>query len=206
MLRMFVAIMAAGAALLPGPVAWAQETVAVTVPNIGGAMGGHTPRGFRGMGTGLFAGDNLNPGFPNGEGVHFFVSFDLSDLPAGAVEGAELRSDNLRVTGDPFGDLGALRAESIRYSRVSPDLWNQPTIAEACVLTDKAAPSVACDVTAAVTQALADGQQLAQFRLRLDQVSDNDGVADLVMFFISGSNVNEAGIFTLAVTVQPAAQ
>ena len=70
----------------------------------------------------------------------------------------------------------------------------------------RAAPSVACDVTTAVTLAVAAGQQMAQFRLRLDQVSDNDGVADLVMFFISSSNVNETGIFTLGVTVQPAAQ
>ncbi|MEE8245208.1 MAG: hypothetical protein V3R27_09430 [Pseudomonadales bacterium] len=206
MLRMLVAIVAAWAALLPGRAAWAQETIAVTVPNNGGAMEGHTPRGFRGMGTGLFAGDNLNPGFPNGDGVHFFLSFDLSDLPAGALERAELRSDFLQVTGHPFGDLGALRAESIRYSRFSPDLWDQPAIAEACVLADRAAPSVACDVTAAVTQAVAAGQQMAQFRLRLDQASDNDGEADLVLFFISGSNVNEAGIFTLEVTLLPAAQ
>ena len=169
-------------------------------------MEGHTPRGFRGMGTGLFAGDNLNPGFPDGDGIHFFLSFDLSDLPAGALERVELRSEFLRVTGDPFGDLGVLRAESIRYGRFSPDLWNQPTMGDACVLTDRAAPSVACDVTTAVAQAVAAGQQTAQFRLRLDQASDNDGAADLVMFFKSGSNVNEAGLFTLEVTVMPAAQ
>jgi len=202
MWRLFVATLAAGAGLLPGLAAGGQDRAVVSVPNQGGAMEGHTPRGFRGMGTGLFAGDNLNPGFPNGDGVQFFLSFDLSGLPDGTVARAELRSERLQVSGDPFG-LGALRVETIRYSRFSPDLWDQSTTGEACVLAESATSSVACDVTAAVTQAVADGQSTAQFRVRLDEAGDGDGVPDLVMFFVSGSNVNEAGIFTLTMTMQP---
>ena len=39
------------------------------VPNHGGGLEGHTPTGFAGSGTGLFAGDNLNSSFPEGQGV-----------------------------------------------------------------------------------------------------------------------------------------
>ncbi len=186
--------------------ALAQDRVVLSIPNHGGALEGHTPRGFRGMGTGLFAGDNLNPNFPNGDGVQFFLTFDLSALPVGSIENAELRSEHLQIAGDPFGSLGALRAETIRYAGFSPDLWDQATVAEACVLAEQAAPSVACDVTGAVADAVAAELPAAQFRLRLDEAGDGDGTPDLALFFISGSNVNEPGIFTLTVTVQPAAQ
>ena len=48
----------------------------VSLENIGsGDMEGHTPRGFQGQGTGLFIGDNLNPNFPDGDGVHAYISF-----------------------------------------------------------------------------------------------------------------------------------
>ena len=62
--------------------------VTVVVPNQGGNMEGHTPRGFRGMGTGLFTGDNLNPRFPEGDGVQIFLTFDLSMVPAGEIDSA----------------------------------------------------------------------------------------------------------------------
>lgn len=32
-----------------------------------------------GMGTGLFAGDDLNPGFPPGDGVQIFLTFELPE-------------------------------------------------------------------------------------------------------------------------------
>ena len=50
----------------------------ILLQNQGGSMEGHTPRGFRGMGTGLFAGDNLNQRFPDGDGVQLFLTFDLN--------------------------------------------------------------------------------------------------------------------------------
>ncbi|MHA1570176.1 MAG: hypothetical protein ACTSWM_00035 [Alphaproteobacteria bacterium] len=204
MWRRSFSVVGALAMLLLSGAAWAQDKIELVVPNQGGALEGHTPRGFRGMGTGLFAGDNLNRGFPNGDGVQFFLSFDLSGLPDGAIDRAELRSDHLQVAGDPFGDLGVLRVETISYRQFSPDLWNQETTGEACVLAQTAVRPVACDVTAAVAEAVAGGQAMAQFRLRLDRASDSDGAADLAMFFISGSNNNEPGIFTLTVSLQPA--
>ncbi|MFV1991672.1 MAG: hypothetical protein ACC652_13140, partial [Acidimicrobiales bacterium] len=93
----------------PGP------TSTVRVENRGDSMEGHTPRGFAGMGTGLFVGDNLNASFPDGDGLQMFLTFDL---PTGlnAPISAKLTSDVLNVSGTPFEDLGELRVASISYT------------------------------------------------------------------------------------------
>jgi hypothetical protein len=56
---------------------------------------------------------------------------------------------------------------------------------------------IECDVTAAVARAVDAGEDRAQFRLKFDTAGDNDGAADLAMFFLTDSNTNERGIFTL---------
>lgn len=82
---------------------------AIVINNQGGNMEGHTPRGFQGMGVGLFAGDNLNPGFSNNDGVQFFLTFDLGSIPSGAsvatrtgfkIVSAVLRSKNFHARGE----------------------------------------------------------------------------------------------------------
>ena len=191
-----------GGLLFDGP-AQAQNPVTVVLQNQGGAMEGHTPRGFRGMGTGLFAGDNLNPGFPNGDGVQIFLTFDLRDLPKGEVRSAVLRADSARIQGNPFRDLGALRGEEIRYRRFSSALWNETPRGVSCLFADSRTGPFACDLTEAVQRSRVDGYRYAQFRLRLDKAGDGDGRPDMVMFFKSDSNTNEPGIFELAVTMSP---
>ena len=168
-------------------------------------MEGHTPRGFQGMGTGLFAGDNLNPRFPNGDGVQIFLTFDLSIVPAGKVVSAVLRSDRASVRGTPFKDLGALRAEEIRYSKFSSALWNLEPIAggDGCEFATSSDGPFRCDLADAVRNSLNDSYPFAQFRLLLDRAGDNDGTQDLVSFFIADSNTNQPGIFKLEVTVEP---
>jgi hypothetical protein len=69
-------------------------------------------------------GDNLNPQFPDGDGLQLYVSFDLRELPAGRVQSAVLRSVHVHVSGPPFDDLGALIAQEFRYAPSSPDLWS----------------------------------------------------------------------------------
>ena len=61
-----------------------------------------------------------------------------------------------------------------------------------------------CDLADAVRSSLNDSYPFAQFRLRLDRAGDNDGIQDLVAFFIADSNTNQPGIFELEVTVEPA--
>ena len=87
-------------------VAYAQgELIEIVIPNLGtNALEGHTPRGFEGMGTGLFTGDNININFPEGDGVQIFITFDLSEL-TGGVQSAVLRSEDIHITGTPFEDL-----------------------------------------------------------------------------------------------------
>ncbi len=184
----------------------AVEAMMFTVSNEGGGMEGHTPRGFQGMGTGLFVGDNLNPNFPEGDGVQLFLSFDLSDVPAGEVQTAMLRSENGSTSGTPFEDLGALRAEEIRYDSFSSALWNLEPVAGgvSCLFADSAQGPFGCDIAGVVQSALDDGHPWAQVRLRLDTAGDSDGVQDLVLFFLTDSNTNEPGIFSLDIAVVPA--
>ena len=159
--------------------------------NQGGAMEGHTPRGFQGMGTGLFAGDNLNPRFPEGDGVQIFLTSDLNAVPAGKIVSAVLRSDNVSIRGMPLKDLGTLRAEEIRYTKFGSALWNLEPLADGAVCEFATSPNgpFQCD--------------LAQFRLLLDRAGDSDGTPDMVAFFVSNSNTNQPGIFELEVTVEP---
>ena len=196
------AALLAGGLMFGGP-ARAQDPVTVVLQNQGGAMEGHTPRGFRGKGTGLFAGDNLNPRFPNGDGVQIFLTFDLRALPKGEVRSAVLRSDSAQIQGNPFRDLGVLRAEEIRYRRFSPALWDDAPKSARCVFAESREGPFACDLADAVQSSRADGYRFAQFRLRLDQAGDGDGRPDMVMFFRTNSNTNEPGIFELTVTVKP---
>ncbi|MCH8189072.1 MAG: hypothetical protein IIB66_10345 [Proteobacteria bacterium] len=197
------ALLLGGFVLGPGTVQ-AQEPVTRVLPNQGGAMEGHTPRGFRGMGTGLFAGDNLNPGFPNGDGVQIFLTFDLRRLPDGEVRSAVLRAGSARIQGNPFRDLGVLRGEEIRYRRFSPALWDKAPRGASCIFAESRTGPFACDLTEAVQRSRADGYAYAQFRLRLDKAGDGDGRPDMVMFFKSNSNANEPGIFELTVEIMPA--
>ena len=181
------------------------QPISLTLENHGGAMEGHTPRGFQGSGAGLFTGDNLNRNFPNGDGVQIFLTFDLAGIPPGKVESAILRADNATVIRTPFEDLGALRAEEIRFEGFSSALWNAAPVAEGalCTLAVSAGEPVRCDVSEAVQSSLDDSYRYAQFTVRLDQAGDGDGEQDLVAFFKTDSNTNEPGIFLLDVTVLP---
>jgi len=168
----------------------------ITVGNSGGAIEGHTPRGFAGMGPGLFAGDNLNPSFPNGDGLQLFLTFDLPE-GISPLSSARISSDALQVSGTPFEDLGRLLAESVSYDTFGPELFDLVGDGDPVACQRVGESGLSCDVTAAVTQDVVSGASRSQFRLRFDVVGDGDGSQDLVMFFRTDSNVNEPGIFEL---------
>lgn len=167
---------------------------AVIISNQGGAMEGHTPLGFAGSGTGLFTGDNLNDGFPDGEGIQLLLTFDLP-AEAPGMEAAILRSDALTVRGEPFSDLGDLLAEPVTYEEFGPSLFELRAVGEPVICERLDDDSVECDVTSAVASTVVDGR--SQFRLRFERAGDSDGATDLAMFFLTDSNTNEPGIFTL---------
>lgn len=180
----------------------------IIINNQGNNMEGHTPRGFQGMGTGLFAGDNLNSGFPNGDGVQFFLTFDLGSIPSGAsittrtgfgIASAVLHSKNIHVQGSPFEDLGALKAEVVSYDAFSSALWDQQSDGLACVFTVPSDGSVSCSVTNIIQQALDNKLRFAQFRVRFEKAGDGDRSPDLALFYNTNSNKNEPGIFQLEI-------
>ena len=175
-----------------------DQAAEISIPNQGGESEGHTPIGFAGMGTGLFAGDNLNSRFPDGDGVQTFLTFPLpQDL---GLTSATLRSDFLQTRGTPFDDLGALTVERVEYTSFGPELFDLPSSGDPIRCTVLGGTAVECDVTTAVRAAAAEGTQTVQFRLLFEQVADNDGQADLAMFYRSDSNTNEEGLFTLQLT------
>ena len=175
----------------------------IVLKNQGRNMEGHTPRGFQGMGTGLFVGDNLNPQFPNNDGVQIFLTFDLSTVPQGTVISAVLRSEYAHVQGSPFQDLGALTVEEIRYMSFSSALWDLETDGVSCIFATTPEGPFECDLTEAVQRSLDEGHPYVQFRIRFEQAGDGDGNPDLVLFFITNSNTNQPGTLELEVTVIP---
>jgi len=177
----------------------APQADPISIPNEGGSLEGHTPTAFAGTGTGLLAGDNLNPSFPEGVGVQLYLTFALpSGLSAGS---ARITSDALQVAGTPFEDLGPLLVEPVSYESFGPELFDLPSIGRQaeCIVTSST--SIECDVTSAVQDAINRGNETAQFRMRFTQLADGDGQQDLAMFFRSDSNSNEAGLFEL--TLEP---
>ena len=170
----------------------------VTVVNQGGDLEGHTPRGFPGMGTGLFAGDNLNPAFPDGDGVQIFLTFEVPgsrEEPTSVV----LASDALEVRGTPFADLGRLTVQAVTYDSFGPDLFDLPGDSDPVGCTRTGSTGLACDLTEIAGPALSDGRTLLQVRIRFESVADSDGEPDLAMFFRTDSNTNEPGIFELTI-------
>lgn len=168
----------------------------IVVANQGGDLEGHTPRGFAGSGTGLFAGDNLNEGFPDGEGIQILLTFELPP-GAGRAERAVLRSDALSVSGTPFDDLGDLVAEPVTYAEFGRDLFSL-TVDGGGVRCDLIGETgVECDVSVPVAANLESRHARVQFRLAFERHGDNDGEKDLARFFLTDPNTNEPGIFTL---------
>jgi len=193
----FVAVFGACASAA-APVPTASPPGQIVVENHGGALEGHTPRGFAGMGTGLFVGDNLNPSFPDGDGVQIYLTFELPGLLE-AASAATLESDALVIRGSPFTDLGPLTAEVVRYETFGPALFDLPAATGPVLCSRVGETGIECDVTPAVQSVLGGGVATIQIRLRLDRPGDGDGNPDLAMFFRTDSNTNETGLFTLTI-------
>ncbi|MBX2799932.1 MAG: hypothetical protein KTR31_19790 [Myxococcales bacterium] len=191
----------------------APEPRTFTLTNTGNeSREGHTPRGFQGQGTGLFAGDNLNSGFPEGDGVQIFVSVNLAqadegDLTDGTWEVSEaiFAAEAMEVRGTPFADLGNLNAEEVVFDEFSSALWDLPAVdgGASCVFADGPDGDYACDLAPAVQAALDDGRRFVSFRLLFDQAGDSDGEQDMALFFLTDSNTTDKGIFSLTVEATP---
>ena len=170
---------------------------AISIANDGTiAWEGHTPLGFMGSGVGLFAGDNLNPNFPDGVGIQILLTFALPD-GVDAPTTATLSSDVMSTRGNVFEALGELRAAPVSYDGFSAALWNIEPTGDFVTCDRPSDTSLTCDVTAAATAAIEAGDSAVQIQLTLEQMSDSDGEQDLALFNNGDSNLNEPGLFTL---------
>ena len=160
------------------------------------ALEGHTPRGFAGSGVGLFAGDNLNGNFPNGEGIQILLSFLIPDEML-EPNIATLTSEVLSTRGDVFEALGELQVAPVSYDQFGPELFDIAPTGDVVTCERPTDTSLECDVTEAAQDALSAGATHIQLRLTLEELSDNDGEQDLVLFNNGDSNVNEPGLFVL---------
>lgn len=147
-------------------------------------------------------GDNLNPGFPDGDGVQMFLTFDISEISGSEVSSVTLKAKNVEVRGTPFKDLGNLVVERILYDTFSKELWNRDAQGDVCILASSQQDMYECDVFSVVSDAVATGQQYVQFRVRFAVAGDSDGTQDMIFFYKTSpenSNKNESGIFELEV-------
>ena len=179
------------------PATLGDQTASISIPNDGTSQWeGHTPRGFAGTGTGLFVGDNLNPNFPDGEGLQILLTFALPEGVA-TPSSATLSSSVLQTSGDVFEALGEIEAAPVSYEQFGPELFNIAPSGDLVTCERPSDTELSCDVTAAAQSAVESGTDRVQIRLTLEELADNDGQQDLALFNNGDSNTNEAGLFTL---------
>ena len=179
------------------PATLGDQTASISIPNDGTSQWeGHTPRGFAGTGTGLFVGDNLNPNFPDGEGLQILLTFALPEGVA-TPSSATLSSSVLQTSGDVFEALGEIEAAPVSYEQFGPELFNIAPSGDLVTCERPSDTELSCDVTAAAQSAVESGADRVQIRLTLEELADNDGQQDLALFNNGDSNANEAGLFTL---------
>lgn len=147
---------------------------------------------------------------PTGELVsRGFMSFDLSDIPAGAtVEGVELRFYQKMVQGEPYGKLGNLMLEHIDYgSGLDPSAYDLPVLDSAMLATLPLPSSwyVLSDpsITSWVQGTLSEGQSRFQLRIRFSQETDGDGEEDWVSIEPGGGALSSPNAPTLAIIYWP---
>jgi len=195
-----------------------HDPVDLEFTNSGDAsLEGHTPRGFQGQGTGIFAGDNINPNFPQGDGVQIFLTLDFAEAEDGvpfvdeahawdSIDSAWLGSDNASTSGTPFEDLGDLILDEVEFDAFSSALFDIEPVAggHSCVFATSADGPFGCDIEPIVTAALEDGRTTAQIRLRTEIAGDSDGAQDMILFHLGNSNETARGIFHIDVSAVPA--
>lgn len=110
-----------------------------------------------------------------------FMSFVMAELPADATDvRAELRLEITGMSGNPFGNLGGLVLEHLRFDAIGADAFGVGALEElGLIASDGDTGSVlGADVSAAL---LTDGPgALSQYRLRFEDAPDGDGDSDAI--------------------------
>lgn len=197
---MRIAVLLLSIALVTG--AYAQEALTFSIPS-GAGVEGYAARSSGLTGQGLFAGDNINEEFANGDGVAFYLNFDVSQLPAGSVQSAALSSEHALIRGAPFDGLGRLIVQQVKFSKLE-DASKAEKAGEGCVLGEHSSSSYECDISKALQDAIDDGRQNLQLRVMFDLASDKDGKADIISFYRADGDKN--GVFEIDAQILPSGQ
>ena len=177
---------------------------------------GHTPQTFMGQGAGLFASDEINTGFPAGDATQIFLT-----IPLDGGQGNNLTkgnrvalnawfsapTENIAYQGDPYSEMGDLVVHAVGFNAFSASVWDlEPSNPQpACVLATAISDELGCDLSDAVQDALDNGDDALQLRIRFDGLSAANGGPDGVYFTLANSsaadpgNTAEADTFTLTV-------
>jgi len=129
--------------------------------------------------TSCFAGDHSA-----NKGYRGFLTFDLSTLPAGAdITDVKLDLTSSTITGDPFGGLGIMYVEQVRYGNtLDKNDYSIPSVKYLLGYSGKPTIPVSGTITDALKNELSLGYTRFQVRVRFAKTSDNDGKYDWIRF------------------------
>ena len=165
---------------LPAPTA-APSAGTIQLPLVNDGSGWVNESGQVGLGPGhlVQVGDG-----GNNEAIRGFLSFDLSPIPEGAtVASARLilpiAGPDLEIQGQPFSDLNCLLLEATEFNRpLNATAYNDIGYPITC----EDSPPQQVDVLIDVEDVLFEGLSLLQFRVTFEAPTDDDNMADLVVF------------------------
>ncbi|RLC73354.1 MAG: hypothetical protein DRJ03_25890 [Chloroflexi bacterium] len=155
-------------------------------------------RGQVESGGGIYSPNNAGD-TSSDEGLQGFITFDVTSIPDSAtILSAKLEVVSFDTLGDPFGNLGCLRAYVDNYGILDASDYTPPPVTGAIVrfcsegeLNDSSVQELNSTGVSGIQDALADDQ----FQIRLqfkDDETDGNGVADVARI-----------TFRLEVTYQP---
>ena len=114
-----------------------------------------------------------------------FVSFELaSALPEDARElSAELRLALTGTSGNPFGNLGGLLIEHVRFDQIGLDAFDaQPLDALGTMAAvDESGSELSAEVSSALLADLEASRGLSQYRLAFEDPTDADAASDAII-------------------------
>jgi hypothetical protein len=138
-----------------------------------------------------------------------FLSFDLSDIPAGAtIESAELRFYQKEIQGAPYEKLGNLVLEDVNYGASLDDSAYDTPALETAVLDMETSPQawyILSDPTLVhwLQSTLEAGLPRQQFRLQFSQETDGDGQEDWIAIQSGGGILGSRQAPQMIITYTP---
>ena len=147
---------------------------------------------------------------PTGELVaRGFMSFDLSDIPAGAtIQSVELRFYQKEIQGSPYEKLGNLVLEHVYYGAILDDIAYDTLALGSATVDRESSPQawyILSDPTVVnwLQSSMDTGLPRQQFRLQFSQETDGDGQEDWVAIQSGGGILGSRQAPQMVITFTP---